>query len=100
MGDAGERLGALADGLAPEVGDAVFGYDVVDVAAARHHPRPLFEGGLDAADRSVLGGGGERDDRPAAAAARRAADEVDLAADPREEPAPHRVRGHLAGEVD
>jgi hypothetical protein len=80
VGDAGQRLGALADVLAPEVGDAVFGDHVVDVAAAGHHPRPLFEDRLDAADRPLPGGGRQRDDRFSSQAARRAADEVDLAA--------------------
>ena len=50
-----QRHRALADVLAPQVGDAVLGDDVVDVAAAGDHAGALLEARPDAADGAVLG---------------------------------------------
>src|SRR5450756_1783772 len=48
VGDLDERLGALAQAHAAQVGDAVLGDDVVDVGAHGRHCRAGAEGGDDA----------------------------------------------------
>ena len=100
MGDGDECEGAFADGLAVQVGHAVFGDDVVDVGAVGDDAGALGEGGDDARDGVAFGGGGHGDDGLAAAAASGAAHEVDLSAEAGVELGAERVGADLSGEVD
>ena len=55
MGDGDQRHGSLAHRLAVQVGHAVFGHHVMDVAARRHDAGPQLNEGHDAAANPVLG---------------------------------------------
>src|SRR5208282_5060953 len=81
MRDFNQGLGALADRLAVQVGDAVFGDDVANEAARCDDASAGGKRGHDARDRVVFGGGGKGDDGLAAVGARSSAQEVHLATD-------------------
>ena len=100
MGDVDEVEDPFADALAVQVGDAVFGDDVMDVAAGGDDACAFGEVRDDSADLACAGGGGHSDDGLAAPAAGGAADEIDLAADAAVELVAERIGADLAGEVD
>ena len=55
MGDTDQLSRPLTDGLAIQVSDAVFRYNVVDMVAAGDHARPGFEHAGDPSDgRSIF----------------------------------------------
>ena len=102
VGDRGQRLAALVDGQALELGGAVLGDDHVDLVAGRRDHRAGVEPGHDpraqlAADRR---GRRQAEQRAVLERERRAGDEVLVAADPRVLAAVDRVGDDLAVDVD
>src|SRR5262245_24961014 len=100
MGNRDQGPGALVDAQPEEIHPTVFRDDVVDVPTARHHTSARGERRHDAAHGAVVGGAGEGDDGAPAAAARGTPDEVDLAADAREQVPADGIGIHLPGEID
>src|ERR1035437_307263 len=94
-----ERFDTLAQGLAVQVGDAVLGDDVVDVAARGDHAGAGLELRNDARDRTVPGGGRQGDNRQPTLGAGGAAQKIPLPADAAVGSAAHGVRADLPGEV-
>ena len=86
MGDVDQVQHAFPDALAVEVGDAVFGHDIVDVAPRRHDARAFGQTRYDSGYLIVPGCGGHGNDRFSPSAACGAANEVDLPADAAVEP--------------
>ena len=99
MGDGDELPGPAGQGLAPQMGHAVFGDDVVHVVLAGGDHRAGGQDGLDLADGAVLGGGGEGDEALAALGLAGAADVVHLAAGAGHVPGAHALRADLAPQV-
>ena len=62
MGDRDQRLGALAQALSEELGDAPLGHDRADVGAGRDDAGALAQGIDDPRGRSPGGGRRQRDD--------------------------------------
>lgn len=81
MRNRNERNGALLDALTVQVGHAVFGHHVMNIATRGDHPGAGLQAATNARDGSVFGRGGQGDDRFAAVRTGRAPVEVDLAAD-------------------
>jgi len=99
VGNVDQGHGPLTDAFAPQIGHAVFGDHVVDVAATGDDSGAAIEGGLDAAHLTVARGRRKGDHRLPSNTASGAPDEVDLATDAGEELAIDRVGCHLPGQV-
>src|SRR5215210_4451472 len=103
MSDIDQLPGALPDGFAIQVGNAMFRHNITDMVAARHDARPKLEHGCDTRDGRAIA---ERrcawqgDDRYAAFRARGAIDKIKLAAHAAIEFGPDAVGTDLTGEVD
>ena len=64
MGNRNQRLGAVMDAHAEKIDPAVFGHDVMDVAAAGDNSGTRRQDRDDAADGPVPRRAGDRNDRP------------------------------------
>src|SRR5271165_607395 len=80
MSNLNESLGPLADGLAVQVSDAIFGDHVVHIAAGGEHARAMRQARHNARHSLVPGRRGQRDDRLAPLGARRSTNEIELTA--------------------
>ncbi len=99
MADVDQGFASFTQGLPVEVGDAMFGDDVVDVTPACHDPCSGSDLGTDLRN-TLRRERRNRDDRFAAFAPGCASDEVHLPADPRVDAATDGVADNLPSEVD
>src|SRR5271157_4758729 len=100
MGNLDERLGPLTHRLAVQVGDAMFGDNIVNVSPRSQNARTVRQARYNTRHGFVLGRRWQRDDRLAPLGARRPADEVQLPTKAAVEVRPNRLGTHLPGQVN